>query len=147
VGEKPAEVVRLVPDPNVLISAALSRMGAPARLVREWMHGSFELVISERLLAELRQALDYPKLRERITAEQAERLLGSLRAGATLAPDPVEPPKLRSRDPDDDYLVALAAAQGAMLVTGDSDLLALHESAPIRSPRAALETLAENGRG
>lgn len=144
-GEEAGDVVRLVLDPNVLISAALSSTGAPARLVREWLRGSFELVISESLLAELRRALGYPKLRELIPAEQADLLLRALRAGATLALDPAEPPKLRSRDPNDDYLIALAAAQGALLVTGDADLLALREGAPIRSPREALETLAAIG--
>ncbi|MGH9381019.1 MAG: putative toxin-antitoxin system toxin component, PIN family [Thermoanaerobaculia bacterium] len=137
--------MRLVLDPNVLISAALSRTGAPARLVREWLRGSFELVISEALLAELRRALDYPKLRGLIRAEQADRLLSALRAGATLVADPDEPHELRSRDPHDDYLIALAAAQRAMLVTGDSDLLTLRDRAPIRSPREALETIAEIG--
>ncbi|MEZ5331079.1 MAG: putative toxin-antitoxin system toxin component, PIN family [Thermoanaerobaculia bacterium] len=135
-------VVRLVLDPNVLISAVLSKNGAPARLVREWLRGSFELVVSEALLDELRRALAYPELRELIRPGEAARLLDALRAGATMAPDPVEPHDVRSRDPNDDYLIALAAAQSAMLVTGDSDLLDLRQRAPIRSPREALELLA-----
>lgn len=144
-GEEAAEVVRLVLDPNVLIAAVLSSTGAPARLVREWLRGSFELVTSEHLLAELRRALGYPKLRERISTERADRLLAALRAGSALAPDPTAPHELRSRDPNDDYLIALAAAQRALLVTGDADLLALREGAPIRSPREALEIVAETG--
>lgn len=141
-GEGIDRVVRLVLDPNVLISAVLSKTGAPARLLREWLRGSFELVVSEALLAELRRALAYPKLRELIRPEEADRLLDALRAGATMAEDPEEPHDVRSRDPNDDYLIALAAAWGAMLVTGDSDLLDLMQRAPIRSPREALELLA-----
>ncbi|MGI8578783.1 MAG: hypothetical protein ACR2KG_12925 [Nocardioidaceae bacterium] len=41
---------------------------------------------------------------------------------ADLHPDP-GPPPARVRDPDDDYLVALAEATAAVIVTGDADLL------------------------
>ena len=53
--------------------------------------------------------------------------------------DPADPAR-RSRDPGDDYLLALAAASAAVLVTGDTDVLALTDS-PARSPRAFLEDL------
>ena len=53
---------------------------------------------------------------------------------ATMAPDPTEPAPLRSRDPKDDYLLALAFHQKAMLVTGDWDLIELSGGAPIVMP-------------
>lgn len=37
-------------------------------------------------------------------------------------------------DPDDDYLIALAHSQNAVLVSGDSHLLDLSGGAPILSP-------------
>jgi len=49
--------VRAVLDPNVLVSALLSRSGAPAQIVARWLRGEFELVLSELLLAELGRAL------------------------------------------------------------------------------------------
>ncbi len=46
-----------------------------------------------------------------------------VRGIATVLPDPVSPPRL-VRDPEDDYLVALARAESAdAIVTGDRDLL------------------------
>jgi len=42
-----------------------------------------------------------------------------------LADDPGGEPPVRSPDPGDDYLLALAAAQCAALVSGDGDLLSL----------------------
>jgi predicted nucleic acid-binding protein len=50
-------------DANVLIAALLSPRGSPARLLRAWMNGAFELIVSPGLLAELERALAYPKLR------------------------------------------------------------------------------------
>lgn len=105
-----------------------------------WLAGEFELVVSERLLAEVTRALAYPKLRQRIPDEDAKAFVELLRGTATRADDPAGPAR-RSRDPGDDYLVALAAECAAVLVTGDQDLLALAD-APIRSPAAFLATLA-----
>lgn len=131
---------RAVLDPNVLISALLSPSGSPAVLVGRWLAGEFELIVSERLLAELSRAFAYPKLRSRITEEEATAFVDLLSRTATSVTDP--PAALRrSRDAGDDYLLALAEAAAAVLVTGDDDLLDL-TGAPVLSPRAFLDTLA-----
>ncbi|MBI2238632.1 MAG: PIN domain-containing protein [Actinobacteria bacterium] len=103
--------MRAVLDPNVIISALLSPDGSPARALREWQHGGFELVVSPLLLAELERALAYPKLRRRIPPEEAGAVVEWLARAATVVPDPDGPPPLRSPDPGDGYLIALAAAQ------------------------------------
>jgi putative PIN family toxin of toxin-antitoxin system len=137
--------VRAVLDANVMISALLSRSGSPAVVFRAWQDGQFELIVSPLLLAELERALAYPKLRRRISAVEAAALLDWLRRAATVASDPDGPPPIRSRDPGDDYLLALAAAEDALLVSGDEHLLSLEGSLagrlPIHSPAAFLELL------
>lgn len=50
---------------------------------------------------------------------------------------------MRSRDPDDDYLIALASAERAALVSGDRHLLALDHEIPVFSPRAFEDLLAD----
>ncbi|MGH2960637.1 MAG: putative toxin-antitoxin system toxin component, PIN family [Solirubrobacterales bacterium] len=132
--------MRSVLDVNVLIAALLSPHGAPADIIRLWLAGRFELVVSERLLTELERALRYEKVRERIPAPDAARFVSLLRIAAPLVRDPPEPAR-RSRDPDDDYLIALAEQERALLVSGDRDLLALAGELPIRSPREFLEAL------
>ena len=42
-------------DPNVIIAALLSPGGVPAAILVAWQSGAFELVLSERLLDELRE--------------------------------------------------------------------------------------------
>ncbi len=64
--------MRAVLDANVLISAALSPRGTPARLVLAWQAGAFELVVSPLLLAEVRRALAYPKLFRLVSATDAD---------------------------------------------------------------------------
>lgn len=132
--------MRVVLDANVLIAGLLSPRGAPAQLIARWLAGDFELVVSERLLAELRRALRYPKLRSRIPPEDADELVARLRELALVAPDVRRAARL-SADPGDDYLLALAEAERAVLVSGDRHLLELAGELPIRSPRDFLERL------
>jgi putative PIN family toxin of toxin-antitoxin system len=132
--------VRAVLDPNVLIAAVLSRAGAPAELLRRSLEGEFELVVSGLLLEELERALAYPKLRKEIPPGEAAEFVAFLSENATTAPDPADVAP-RSEDPGDDYLIALAEQERAILVSGDGHLLALAEELPILAPRAFLETL------
>ncbi len=126
--------MRAVLDPNVIISAFLSSSGAPARLLRAWLNGRFELIVSPLLLAELERSLAYPKLRKRIAPKEAHRIVRWLIYSATSAKDPNEPPPVRSPDPGDDYLIALAASEQAALVSGDEHLLGVADDFPIFPP-------------
>ena len=134
--------MRAVLDPNVLIASLLSRSGAPAQIVSRWLAGEFELVVSEALLAELAQALAYPKIRNRVAEDDAVKFVELLREAQRLAPDPAAPAR-HSSDPGDDYLLALAQAERAVLVSGDQHLLALAPELPILTPRAFLDALAQ----
>jgi putative PIN family toxin of toxin-antitoxin system len=109
-------------------------------LVFRWLADEFELVVSEKLLAELERALAYPKLRERISDREAGAFVALLRHGAPLADDPAAPPA-RSADPGDDYLLALAEQERAVLVSGDQHLLALAADLPIQTARDFLAGL------
>lgn len=139
--------MRAVLDPNVLISALLSPLGAPARVLVAWQQGEFELVVSLSLLAELERALAYPKLRRRIPAAEADRVVAWLARSATMGVDPDWPPQLRSADPGDDYLLALAASEQALLVSGDDHLLSMTVGLPIHSPAGFLVVLARGSAG
>jgi putative PIN family toxin of toxin-antitoxin system len=130
--------LRAVLDPNVLISALLSPAGAPARALLAWVEGRYELVASPRLLAELTRVLAYPKLRDRVQPRDAEQFVDWLSRQAILTADPTDPPS-RVADADDDYLLALAASEDALLVSGDKHLLALAEKFPILPPARLLE--------
>jgi putative PIN family toxin of toxin-antitoxin system len=127
--------VRAVLDPNVVISGLLSPAGSPAELLRAWREGYFEAVASPLLLAELTRALAYPKLRRHIPAADAKTAVDWLQSGAVLADDPSEPPTVRSEDPGDDDVIALAEHRRAAIVSGDRHLLALRPQIPVYSPR------------
>ena len=133
--------MRAVLDPNILIAALLTRTGTRARLFSRWLTGGFELGASEKLIAELERALSYPKLRARISSNEADAFVAVLRSGVLLAADPDEPPR-RSADPGDDYLIALAEQERAVLVSDDQHLLALADELPVETARDFLAKLA-----
>jgi putative PIN family toxin of toxin-antitoxin system len=68
-----------------------------------------------------------------------------LASQTTLLSDPTGPHPAVCRDPNDDYLVALATAhQANVLVTGDDDLLAINPEAlkvEILTPRQLIDRL------
>jgi putative PIN family toxin of toxin-antitoxin system len=133
--------VRVLLDANVLISALLSRAGAPARLVGLWLEAEFELVVCPALLAETQRALEHPKLKGRIDPAEAGRFLEQIGELAEVVSDPEAPPAVCSADPGDDYLLALAARENVPLVSGDDHLLALSDRAPVFTPREFLDRL------
>lgn len=105
------------------------------------MEGELELVLCPALLREIERTLARPKVRSRVDASDAGRFLALLVEVAESVPDPEEPPPVRSSDPDDDYLLALAARERVALVSGDDHLQALRDRAPVYSPREFLDRL------
>ena len=123
--------LRAVVDPNVLISAAISAVGAPRELLVAWYERRFEMIVSYNLLYELEAVLMRPWFRRKLPFSDVVEYVMWIREGATFVPS-VRPLKkgLMSSilDPDDAYLVALAKEGRAdYLVTGDRDLRALVE--------------------
>ena len=133
--------LRAILDVNVLISALISPSGSPARLLLAWQEGRFELIVSPALLAELRRALAYPKLERLVPPADADAFVAWLSRSALLARDATDPPPIHAADPNDDYLLALAAEQRAELVSGDGHLLALVGDYPNLKPADFLATI------
>jgi uncharacterized protein len=133
--------VRAVLDPNVIISGLLSPSGAPAELLRALDGGALELIASEMLLEELARALTYPKLRAHIGDQDTTAIVRWVSETATVMSSPLTTPPVRSADPGDDCLIALAYAHRVALVSGDKHLLNMAGEIPVFSPREFLERL------
>ena len=132
--------MKVVLDVNVLIASLLAPDSTPARLVLRWLAGDFELIISDKLVIELRRALSYRKLSRRVSEAEAAGFVHLVEASGTRISDPAKSPR-RARDEGDDYLLALAASSSSILVSGDRDLLNLSEDFPVYSPSAFLARL------
>lgn len=135
-------MTRVIIDPGVLVAALISDTGAPRLLIRAWIKGAFELLVSANLLAELERVLERAKFREYVSLQEARAYIVFLRRFATMVPDAKVVARV-SPDPGDDYLVALAASQSAdFLVSGDAHLTRLKRTEPrVLTPRAFLTSL------
>jgi len=118
--------LRAVLDTNVWISAALSRAGTPALLVRRVLeHG--QPVFSTHTFAELEARLWLPKFDSYLSLEDRKLLLHDAVAVAHWVDISAElSARSFSRDASDDkFIHAALAASAPWLVTGDKDLLAV----------------------
>jgi uncharacterized protein len=136
-------VRRVVLDSGVLVSALITPAGVSGRLLDELCEGAVELIVSPLLLDELLGVLRRDKFRHYVDLDTVDEYVDRLQADATAAADPGDlPSRLRSTDPKDDYLIALAHSQSAILVSGDKHLLELGVGgAPILAPGDLLSAM------
>lgn len=135
---------RVVVDPGVLIAGFISSGGTTARLLDGILEGRATAIVSPRLTRELHTVLLRDKFRPYASPEEVDAFVLRLLACSDLVDDPQLIPPV-TRDPDDDYLVALARAeQNGVIVSGDGDLLTLDiPDVEVVTPRAFLDALTD----
>jgi uncharacterized protein len=119
--------VRIVLDTNVLVSALLSPGSVPGIVLSRWTTDSYEMLVSEPLLAEYLRVLERPRLQDKHRKEQKEihALIARFRVDGVLV-EPDTGIRVVRADPDDDIVVATAVAGEAdYIVSGDRHLLEL----------------------
>ena len=139
-----------VVDTNVVVSGLLTRdPGAPTvTILNAMVEGSIRFLLSVELIAEYREVLLRPKIRDRhgLQDEEVDTILqtialhGMLRSISTDAD--------RGPDPGDAHLWALLdTSPGAVLVTGDRALIdAAPQEASVLAPREFAELAANETR-
>jgi len=129
---------------NLLLSANPD-VTAVGLIFKSATQRSFDLLLPEGVVEELRQVVARrPYLAARVSQETLDALFVQLLEFATLLPLLEQAPPRISRDPNDDYLVALAVVHEAeFLVTRDRDLLSLGEVVGVRmvDPVAFLDVI------
>jgi len=135
-------LVRVVADPNVLVSAAVTPSGVCAQLLSKLLESSLEIVASPLLLDEVERVLRRPRFDLLAPALRMSYVEYLHRIARIEEDPPASGSPLVATDPGDDYLIALAAANAALLVSGDEHLLTLADRVPVCSPAAFLARLA-----
>ncbi|MBN9404618.1 MAG: putative toxin-antitoxin system toxin component, PIN family [Burkholderiales bacterium] len=120
---------RVVLDTNVLVSAALRPHSVPWQAL-DFALAAGALVACDQSIAELQATLLRPKFDRYATRERRAEILALIRAHAvfvTVAAGDLAAAHGVCRDPDDELFLSLAlAARAGTIVSGDTDLLALH---------------------
>lgn len=118
--------MRVVLDTNVIVSGAIIRDSKPAQILDLWQEGKFQLILSPKILDEIKGVLHCPKIKKayHLPERDLQNLLDALSEKALL----VFPRKKVNicRDPHDNKFLEASSEAGAdYLITGDKDLLNL----------------------
>lgn len=137
--------MRIVLDTNVVISRYLSPTGTPAKLFTHWERQSFDVLVSEPILAEYAEALLYPHIQalHKKTKQDVKLIIDRFRKIGKMV-IPSEEVTIVKNDPDDNKFLACALSGHAeFLVSGDRDLLTVKEyrGVYILTPQAFLALL------
>lgn len=125
-------------DTNVLVAAFATR-GLCADVMRIVL-AEHELIVGDVVLIELREVLHR---RLKLPSSAVADIIAFLRTQQIVARPP-KPSDLPIRDPDDRWILASAVAGHVdVLITGDQDLLAIADRAPVRilDPRGFWDSL------
>lgn len=107
--------MRIVLDTNVLVAGLLSSAGPPGWIVEAVLAGELDLALNMTIRDEYEQVLRRPEFA--FSPERADDLLSAIdRFGFQVAAPPMPEPL---PDPDDEPFLAVAAATGSTLVTGN----------------------------
>ncbi|MEO6121063.1 MAG: putative toxin-antitoxin system toxin component, PIN family [Acidimicrobiales bacterium] len=134
--------MEVVIDFNVLVSATLSGAGPSAQLVVAVRDGRLTVVACGTLLVELGRVLRRDRFRRYLSLDEVDSYLREIEVMCRMVDDPDPVPAIL-RDPDDDYLVALASESGVdAIISGDLDLReAKGLPVEVLTPREALTRL------
>ena len=139
--------LRVVLDTNVFVSAARTPRGVCGRILDAACAEIWKMVVSEQLLDELAEVLHRPWVSDWLAKSEAEEFIAAIREIAEMVADP-PPSSIRAvRDPNDEFVVALARSAGVTaLVSGDRDLLILDDPEyPVWTPAMFLARLGDPG--
>src|SRR5438552_12753227 len=106
--------MKVVFDVGQFISAVIAPKGYPAQLLQAWKAGTFELVTSPAILADLRRVLKYPHIRKRhrMSDEAIEQAIQSIAHSAVVTADTMTVTAVLD-DPTDNKIIACAVEGGA----------------------------------
>ncbi len=128
---------RVVLDTNVLVSALLSPLGAPAWILDLVVSGDIVLFYDVNIFDEYRRVLVRPELRL-----PSELIDDTLRAIEGLATEVTAPPWAHPLpDPSDEPFLRVAKTAGASLITGNLRHFPsnVRSSVPVLTPRQYIE--------
>lgn len=124
----PEESLRVVFDCNIFLQGAANRNSPARQALRLFFDGSITLFVSEAVLAEIRDVLSRPRIRQkfpRLSTRLVDALLQKIEREAILIKNVPEEYHFE-RDPKDECYINLAVVTNAIyLVSRDSDLLDL----------------------
>ncbi len=120
--------IRAVIDTNLFVSGFLASHGYTSELQELWIKGAFELVVSEKILEEIRKTLLKPDLRKRVFFHNGEEdeIIELIKERALIVTqDRYQTDKIKKDHTDNKFLACAMEGEADYIVSGDHHLLEL----------------------
>jgi putative PIN family toxin of toxin-antitoxin system len=140
--------MRIVLDTNIYISNLISDKGNPAKIVRWWLEGKFDVLVSQPIIDEILRVTGYERIQKKYAKVRKNRLeFAALISEQAEWIEPGETLNIVVDESDNRYIECAVAGNAQYIVTGDEHLLARgeYQGIEILTP-AAFVALRETGR-
>lgn len=120
--------IRAVIDTNLFISGFFAEQGRSYQIQELWIAGAFQLVVSEKILEEIKSTLGKPSIQKKLLGSDTEpdELIELIREKASLVTgDLYETDKIKKDYTDNKFLACALEAKADYIVSGDRHLLEL----------------------
>jgi putative PIN family toxin of toxin-antitoxin system len=121
---------RVVIDTNILVSALLSKRGAPSQILDAWRERKFLVVTNEAAILEVERVLNELKSTGKYTLpdQDISEISNLLRKNALLVPGDADTSGSIPNDPDDEKFLSIALdGEAEIVISGDKHLLDLEK--------------------
>ena len=118
------EKVKVVLDTNVVISAAISRDGTPAKIFELLLERKITNYATEEIIKEIEEVIARPALRECIDENYKKFILNHFEKNSVII-KPTFSEKVVLKDSKDDKFVNCALSVKSNIISGDKHLLEL----------------------
>jgi len=122
-------MIRVVVDANVFVSAIIKPDSVPGTIINLIGQGLVRVVISQEIIAEIRQVLLYPKIKKlhRLTPKLIDQALAEISEAAMVTPGAIQINGVKDDPKDNKYLECAVEGQVDFIISGDHHLIDLKE--------------------
>lgn len=137
--------ITAVVDTNVIISGLINESNTPGLVLENWIEREYDLAVSQSIISELKEVINYDKLEDLIDMTDLEKLNFIKRVKAnSLLVEVNKGFKVLEDDPDDNKFFNVAVlAEADYIVSGDNLVLEVERFKDIKvvTPAEFLEIL------
>jgi len=121
--------MRIVLDTNIYISNLISNKGNPAKIVRWWLEGKYDVLVTQPIIDEVLRVTDYERIQKKYAKVRETRLeFAVLISEQAVWVEPMEKLDIVDVDESDNrYLECAAVGHAKYIITGNDHMLDLGE--------------------
>ena len=118
---------KVVIDTNQFVSSIITKKGPSAKLLQAWRNHYFILILSKKILEEIKRILHYPHIIKKYNLQEQdiESLINLIEHEAIILSDSIEINIINDDPEDNKFLACGLEAEADYIISGDKHLLNL----------------------